>query len=226
MQRFLLIGTRDWQTHAAALAAAGYDVRTVVPEEAPLHTAVEVCFPDLLVLESDADALILQHVRRVLRAELNAHPIPLLALTPSAPRQSSLLTVGVDDFILPPYAPDELLARVQMLLWRFQKTHPQQHTQVGGLVLDMARRVVTADAHPVTLTLREFQLLQFLMTHRNRTFTREALMQLVWGYHFEGDVRVVDAYIKRVRARLGKKYGKLIYTVRGIGYLFQETPEE
>ena len=220
MQRLLLIGTKDWFEVRNSLTKAGYAVCLMSPENRQLQEEFEAFAPDALLLELTDDLLALQHVRRLLRSRLNAHPVPILALARRVHLDPAHLIVGVDDFLLPPYPPDELLERVQMLLWRFQQVDTQHRVQVGGLVIDLARRSVTADGNLPPLTLREFQLLQFLMTHRCRVFTRESLLMQVWGSNFEGDERVVDATIKRVRSRLPAPYAALIETVRGLGYRF------
>lgn len=220
MQRLLLIGTRDWTEVETALTEAGYATRLLSPDDRHLPAHFEAFAPNALLLELTEDLLMLQHVRRLLRSQLNAHPVPLLALARRAHLNPPHLIVGVDDFLLPPYPADELLARVQMLLWQFQQVNSQHRVQVGGLVIDLARRSVAAEGKLLALTVREFQLLQFLMTHRCRVFTREALLRQVWGANFEGDERVVDATIKRVRAKLPAPYAALIETVRGLGYRF------
>jgi two-component system alkaline phosphatase synthesis response regulator PhoP len=220
MQRILLIGTKDWFEVQASLTKAGYAVRLLSPDTRHLPEEFEEFAPSALLLELTDDLLMLQHVRRLLRGQLNAHPIPILALARRAHLDPPHLIVGVDDFLLPPYPADELLARVQMLLWRFQQVDTQHRVQVGGLVIDLARRSATADGQQLLLTLREFQLLEFLMTHRCRVFTRESLLMQIWGSHFAGDERVVDATIKRVRSKLPASYAALIETVRGLGYRF------
>jgi DNA-binding response OmpR family regulator len=220
MQKLLLIGTKDWFEVQTSLTTAGYAVRLLSPDARQLAEDFEEFAPGALLLELADDLLLLQHVRRLLRSQLNAHPIPLLALARRAHLHPPHLIVGVDDFLLPPYATDELLARVQMLLWRFQQVDTQHRVQVGGLVIDLARRSATADGQQLRLTLREFQLLEFLMTHRCRVFTRESLLLQIWGAHYEGDERVVDATIKRVRSKLPTSYAALIETVRGLGYRF------
>lgn len=220
MQRLLLIGTKDWFEVQTSLTKAGYAVRLMSPEDRHLQEEFEAFAPNALLLELTDDLLMLHHVRRLLRSQLNAHPVPMLALARRVHLTPPHLIVGVDDFLLPPYPADELLARVQMLLWRFQQVDTQHRVQVGGLVIDLARRSVTAEGNLLPLTLREFQLLQFLMTHRCRVFTRESLLMQVWGSNFEGDERVVDATIKRVRSKLPAPYAAFIETVRGLGYRF------
>lgn len=223
MQRTLLIGTKEWFEVQTSLTTAGYGVRLLSPDESQLSEEFEAFAPDALLLELADDLLTLQHVRRLLRSQLNAHPVPILALARRSHLNPPHLIVGVDDFLMPPYAADELLARVQMLLWRFQQVDTQHRVQVGGLVIDLAHRSASAEGHLLSLTLREFQLLEFLMTHRCRVFTRESLLMQVWGLNFEGDERVVDATIKRVRSKLPAPYAAFIETVRGLGYRFVPT---
>ena len=220
MQRLLLIGTKDWFEVQTSLTTAGYAVRLLSPDDRQLLEEFEAFAPDALLLELAEDLLLLLHVRRLLRSQLNTHPIPILALARRTHLSPPHLTVGVDDFLLPPYSAEELLARVQMLLWRFQQVDTQHRVQVGGLVIDLARRSASVDGQLLPLTVREFQLLQFLMTHRCRVFTRESLLMQVWGSHSEGDERAVDATIKRVRSKLPALYAALIETVRGLGYRF------
>lgn len=220
MQRLLLTGTRDWTDFHTLLTQAGYEVRLTSAEDDSFCEAFASFRPDGLLLELGDDIFVLQHVRILLRAELNAQPVPLLGIAHRSHLNPPHLVVGVDDFVLPPYNPDEVLARVQMLLWRFQQVNSLHQVNCGGLHIDLARRWVTADGCAVTFTLREYQLLQFLVTHSSRAFTRESLLLQVWGYDFDGNVRVVDAYIKRVRAKLPRAYADRIETVRGIGYRF------
>src|ERR1700738_299216 len=156
MQRLLLIGTKDWFEVQSSLTKAGYAVRLLSPDARQLPEEFEAFAPSALLLELADDLLMLQHVRRVLRSQLNAHPIPLLALARRAHLNPPHLIVGIDDFLLPPYPADELLARVQMLLWRFQQVDTQHCVRVGGLVIDLARRSASADGHLLSLTLREF----------------------------------------------------------------------
>src|SRR5438046_2822198 len=141
MQSLLLIGLNKVQEILPALTAAGYVCRVAAPEEALLLSAFETLNPDGHVLELAEDNMLLQHVRRLLREALNCRPIPLLALAQPAHLNPPHLVVAADDFLLPPYSSDELLARMQMLFWRFQRADAQNCIQAGELTLDMARHV-------------------------------------------------------------------------------------
>jgi len=220
MQRLLFIGLRDETDILPALDAAGYCCRIASPDDEILVSVFEAFNPDAVVVELAEDILLLHHVRQILRCAFNARPLPVLALARQAHLSPPHLIVGVDDFMVAPFRPVELVARIQMLFWRFQRAEIGNCLRSGELTLDIARHTVTIAERPVAFTLREYQLLQFLMTHRGRTFTRESIVAQVWGYEFEGDVRVVDAYVKRVRSRLGTRHGVMVETVRGVGYRF------
>ena len=107
-----------------------------------------------------------------------------------------------------------------MTLWRFQRVDASQCIQIGELVVNTALKTVKVREKEIPLTYREFQLLTFLVTHQRSTFARETVLAHVWGYDFEGDARVVDTYIKRVRAKLPSPYDAMLETVWGMGYRF------
>lgn len=226
MQRLLFVSSQRWLELQNALGKAGYEVEQTGSEENALFDSFEIFRPDALIVELGDDMLLLQHVRRLLRAELNMRPIPILALARRSHLCPPQLVVGVDDFLLPPYGAEELVARMKMLLWRYKRVDAQQCVSVGSITIDLSRKSVTADGKRISLTPREYLLLQFLATHRPRAFTREALVAQVWGYDFEGEVRVVDAYVQRVRRKLGTDCGVLLETVRGVGYRLSDTDEQ
>ena len=218
VQRILFVGRRDWKDLAPAVEIAGYQGLAVSPDEPALREAFDRFLPDAIVVELGNDLLLLQHLRRVLRGELNSKRIPLLALLQKANLQDPQFVVGVDDFLIMPVDRSELVARLQMSLWRSRHIDSDNCIKIGGLAVDLARRSVTIGDRSVPLTPREFQLLQFLATHRRQAFPREMLLRHVWGYDFEGDPRVVDATIKRLRAKLRHPFDRVIETVRGLGY--------
>ncbi len=222
MHRILLIGVEEASEVHEAVVEAGFTIRTTPPDSFLLREAFEEFRPEAMVLALGEDVFLLHHVHRLLRTELNAHPVPILALARPSHLEPAQLVAGVDDFVLPPYCATEVLARIQLLFWRNKRVNAQHLVQCGGLVMDIARRCVTAEGTPIGFTVREYQLLQFLMTNRSRAFTRESLLSQVWGYQFEGDVRVVDAYVKRVRAKLPEPYGRWVETVRGVGYRLRD----
>lgn len=141
----------------------------------------------------------------------------LLATT--VPRLSNLdFSVGFDDFVLEPLVPAELYARLRQLDWKTATFGSDEVIKVGELVIDLAGYEAHLHGRRLDLTHQEFELLRFLARNRGRVFTREQLLQKVWGYHYAGNTRTVDIHVRRVRAKLGPTMGGLIETVRNVGY--------
>jgi DNA-binding response OmpR family regulator len=167
--------------------------------------------------ELDAARAALQRVRAV---EGLATVPALLALTVSAVHR-----LGPDepfgDFVLSPYVPVELYARIRRLEWRASEFRGQERLKVGQVVLDLAGHAVTVAGTTVDLTQQEFALLRFLAQHRGRVFERDHLLRRVWGVrHYDGS-RTVDIHVRRLRMKLGRQ-GDIIETVRGVGYKVRE----
>lgn len=153
--------------------------------------------------------------------------VPILVLTARAEDTDKAigLGIGADDYLTKPFSPTELLARVKALLRRaYQYNDPPRPTRIGGprLLLDPARRQVTLDHQPVELTPTEFDLLQVLMANPGWTFTRNHLLEKVWGYSDEAGEDTVTAHMSNLRRKLGVAGGQLIRTVRGAGYTYEE----
>lgn len=150
---------------------------------------------------------------------------PLVAVVPEheAPRLD--LSLGFDDLLLAPYRPAELAARLRLLAWRAESTTAPGVIRLGRLTLDEATYEVRLDGLPVDLTLREYQLLLFFVQNPHRVFTREELLDRVWGDDYFGGTRTVDVHVRRLRAKT-EEVGELIETVRGVGYRFVPPPQE
>ncbi|MBI3910664.1 MAG: response regulator transcription factor [Armatimonadetes bacterium] len=129
---------------------------------------------------------------------------------------------GLDDFLILPSSADELLARIRLLLWKTHRVDGADLIVAGDLVIDQANYSVQVSNQPLELTYKEYELLRFLATHRGRVFTREALLNQVWGYDYYGGTRTVDVHIRRIRAKLGPEYEDLVETVRNVGYRFND----
>ncbi|RAV33493.1 winged helix family transcriptional regulator [Corynebacterium heidelbergense] len=135
----------------------------------------------------------------------------------------------VNDFLLPAASPVEVDARLRLLLHRQLPTgnNPEDShvASIGGLNIDETTYVARVDGKPLDLTYKEFELLHFLVRNPGRVYSREQLLQDVWGYDYFGGARTVDVHVRRLRAKLGREYEKVIATVRNVGYKAVD-PEE
>lgn len=180
--------------------------------------------PELIVLDLMLPKLDGLDVCRALRRERDVPIIMLTARDEEIDRVVGL-ELGADDYVVKPFSVRELLARIKNVLRRTaaraQPADPAAPLlHAGALRLDMARREVQLDGTPLELTALEFELLRLLMTRPGWVFSREQLLEQVWGYDYVEDVRVVDAVVKRLRAKLRAVASAcdVIETVRGVGY--------
>jgi two-component system OmpR family response regulator len=129
------------------------------------------------------------------------------------------LQAGGDDYLVKPYAPSELVARVEALGRRPPTDVPQTRLTVGELEMDLLARTVHRDGKKVDLQPREFRLLEFLMRHAGQVVTRTMLLEKVWDYHFDPQTNVIDVHVSRLRGKIDKDFSRpLLHTVRGAGY--------
>lgn len=157
------------------------------------------------------------------RAVAAAHPRLPVAV---AMKEASLIALdsswAVDEFFVPESSPIEFDARLRMLLTRnpvpVEKAEDSSVAAIGGLIVDEVTYVARVDGHVLDLTYKEFELLYFLVKNAGRVFSREQLLQDVWGYDYFGGVRTVDVHVRRLRAKLGHDYEHVIATVRNVGY--------
>jgi DNA-binding response OmpR family regulator len=128
-----------------------------------------------------------------------------------------------DDFILTPFQPAELEARLKHLFWRTGRGTRPELVEYGPLVLNLETYQAALSGRPLDLTYMEYELLKFLATHPGKVFTRETLLSRVWGYEYYGGARTVDVHVRRLRAKLGEEHAGLISTVRSVGYRFGQS---
>lgn len=148
-------------------------------------------------------------------------PVLLAATVPRLPALD--FSTGFDDFVLQPIVPAELYARLRQLDWKTATFGSDEVLKVGDLVIDVAGYEAHLRGRRVDFTHQEFELLRFLAQNRGRVFTRDQLLQKVWGYQYYGGTRTVDIHVRRVRAKLGTTAGALIETVRNVGYKMRST---
>ena len=130
--------------------------------------------------------------------------------------------LGIDDYVVKPFSPKELMARVNVVLERRNsaKKEPSGTLEFGGLFINMAARTVSVDGERVELTPKEYELLFYLVNNKNIALSRDKLLSDIWGYDFFGDDRTIDTHIKNLRNNLGP-YRDYIVTLRGVGYKFE-----
>jgi len=188
------------------------------------ESAFRISAPDLAVLDIMLPGFDGLELCRRIRQHSN---LPVLLLTARAEDSDKAigLGIGADDYLSKPFSPTELIARVKALLRRaYQYNEQAQPTLLGGphLQLDPARHQVTLDGQPLDLTSTEFELLHTLMANPGWAFTRNHLLQKVWGYDDEAGEDTVTAHISNLRRKLGPQGARFVRTVHGVGYAYQE----
>ena len=178
--------------------------------------------PELVVLD-----LMLPHVDglevcRVIRSNEATAAIPIIMLTARAEESERIvgLELGADDYLAKPFSPNELVARVRALLRRAHRAAPSAPAKTlayGPIALDSERHLVSSGGRDVTLTAKEFLLLEYLLQHRGRVLSRDLLLTDVWGYRYTGGTRTVDVHVRRLREKLPVLANGLV-TVKQFGY--------
>lgn len=157
----------------------------------------------------------------VLRQIRQTSKVPIIMLTARGEEQDELFgfELGVDEYISKPFSPKILVARVEAILKR-TNAETREVKDYGGIVIDPEGRTVSADGKQIEMSLREYELLKYLVDNANIALSRDKILNNVWNYDYYGDSRTIDSHIKKIRHKLGKK-GKYIQTIRGIGYKFE-----
>ena len=157
----------------------------------------------------------------VLRQIRQTSKVPIIMLTARGEEQDELFgfELGVDEYISKPFSPKILVARVEAILKRTQG-NSKEVKDYGGIEIDKDGRTVTVDGKVLELSLREYELLVYLVEKENIALSRDKILNNVWNYDYYGDSRTIDSHIKKIRHKLGKR-GKYIKTMRGVGYKFE-----
>ena len=211
------------------LEADGFRVISAATGEQGLQMA-RTEKPSLILLDVMLPKVSGLDICREIRADPEIAAIPILMLTAKATETDKVvgLEVGADDYVIKPFSPRELTARVKALLRRSRATGvPEQKTDrydKGGLWIDFDTYEVRVRGQRVELSLREFELIRFFVTHPNRVYNRGQLLDLVWGSETHVEPRTVDVHIRRLRKHVeaDDSSPSRIVTVRGVGYMFDD----
>ena len=201
------------------LTAKGYNIVEAADGEKALEVfeenseKIELILLDVMMPKLDGWS--------VLRQIRQTSKVPIIMLTARGEEQDELFgfELGVDEYISKPFSPKILVARVEAILKRTQG-ESKEVKDYGGIEIDKEGRTVTVDGKVLELSLREYELLVYLVENENIALSRDKILNNVWNYDYYGDSRTIDSHIKKIRHKLGKK-GKYIKTMRGVGYKFE-----
>jgi len=211
---------------AFGLRRAGFEVREAADARSG-RAEVANKLPDLLLVDwmlPDTSGL---EFTRALKRDRETRELPVIMSTARAEEGDKVagLEGGADDYITKPFSPRELLARINAVLRRATSAEGSERIEIEGLVLDQSSQRVSAGDRTVALGPTEYRMLAFFMTHPERVYTREQLLDRVWGGNVYVEERTIDVHIRRLRKALEEfDYDRLIQTVRGSGYRFSARP--
>jgi DNA-binding response OmpR family regulator len=223
METLLLIGpdSPEIRRLKGTLLKHGFQAKFVSAEELERLHEKESRFALGLVETGKSERL--QDLVQKVRSNSSCKELPLMALIRPDQLRELGTAAGLEDFLIFPADPEMIEARVRFVLSRLNHFVPGAGKRFGALEINVDRYEVLLGKEPLELTYKEFELLKFLATHPGRVFSRDQLLNQVWGYNFIGGTRTVDVHVRRLRAKLGPKYAALIDTVRNVGYKFLES---
>jgi two-component system response regulator MprA len=219
-----------------ALSYEGYQVETAMDGPSGLAAARDHP-PDLVILDIMLPGIDgVELLRRLRAGETETGTLPILMLTARDEVSARVagLDAGADDYLVKPFALEELTARIRALLRR-REPDSQRLLRFADLTIDTSSREVwrgagTASTHPIQLTTKEYELLVYFVRHPRQVLTREQLLARVWGIDFDAETHVLEVYVGYLRGKLespgpgGASLSRLIHTVRGVGYVLRESP--
>ena len=200
------------------LAHEGYEVEVARDGLTGLERALKE--PDLIVLDLMLPKMDGMEICKRVRAKSRV-PIIMLTARDGVPDRVSGLDLGADDYLTKPFSTDELLARIRA---RLRERQPKSNVLAHrDLTMDRDRHEVVRAGKPITLTAKEYALLEYLLLHKNKVHTRDELFNGVWGSDYLGDSNLIDVYVRYLRGKIDDGFDeKLIATVRGVGYTIKD----
>lgn len=211
--RELLVYTLGSSGYEAKGVANGKELKKALKEETP-----DLILLDIMLPGEDGYAVL-----EYLKGRPDTQDIPVIMVTAKEAEYDKVrgLEGGADDFITKPFGMMEFLARVKAVLRRTKKQEQPKEYHYKGLTVDMKSRKVWENGRSVDLTLKEFELLRYLLENHGTVLSREKILEKIWGYEIYGETRTVDVHIRTLRQKLGEA-GAMIETVRGVGYRIGE----
>ena len=205
------------------LQSTGFDVRGF-PDSQGFWQALNEKLPQLVLLDIMLPMEDGLEVLKKLRLSPSTRKLPVMMLTAKGTEYDKVIGLdsGADDYLPKPFGMMELVARVKSLLRRTDLEGDKAEYKIGGLTVDIPRHIVTVDGDRIVLTIKEFDLLVFLLRNTGIVLTRDQILEKVWGYDFDGETRTVDVHVRTLRSKLGDS-GDVIQTVRGLGYKAVDT---
>ncbi|MDA0748682.1 MAG: response regulator transcription factor [bacterium] len=183
------------------------------PDTTPLRPV------DLILIDVGPQLAHLEATIQELRKNRHTKETPLLIAADENCALSLDFALGITDFIVKPYSLREMEARLRLVLWHSDRLDDEHTVKIEDLVINLSRYEVRVKGIVIELTLKEYELLKHMVSHRGRVFTRADLLDSIWGYDYYGGMRTVDVHIRRLRSKL-EAMGSAIKTVRGVGYSF------
>lgn len=224
MSGILVLGIDGEVLKRAKVALKDADYQVYHCDEADVKAAYEEALkrrPDVMVLDftspEDFDA---QAVFRAFRKDRFLKGTPVFAILPEDGLRLLDSLPGLEDFIVTPFNGAELAARVKAILKKVIPTDSDDIIKIGDLVIDVNRYEVLLNASKIELTFKEYELLKFLASNKGRVYSRDQLLDKIWGYDYYGGTRTVDVHIRRLRSKIEDRKHTFIETVRNIGYKF------
>ena len=175
--------------------------------------------PELILLDIMLPGVDGLELLKKLKSSSKTKNIPVIMVTAKGSEYDKVvgLDSGADDYVTKPFGMMELVSRIKAVLRRSGKVEDRTDMETAGVHVDVKKHEVTVDGKEISLTLKEFELLEKLMRNQGIVLTRDQLLTEIWGYDFDGETRTVDVHIRTLRQKLGDK-GEIIQTVRGVGY--------
>ena len=203
----------------ASIAKTGVEALTLIKSGSPDLLILDLMLPEIDGIE----------VCKRLRNASDTALLPILMLTAKSEESDTIigLELGADDYVTKPFSPKTLVARVKALFRRLERTEDQKQStfSFGPLVLDPSRHEITVKGKEVSLTAKEFGLLEHLLRHPGRVLTRDVLLNAVWGYDYYGTTRTVDVHVRRLKIKI-PLLNDAIISIKSLGYKLTDQPPE